>query len=412
RRKETKPRPRFNEASLVRELERNGIGRPSTFAATIATLKNRKYVESRSRVLSPTPLGVAVADYLVSRFPELLDVAFTAKMESMLDEVEDPEKALDWQDMLADFNARLQGWLKAARGPAADPECLRAVLAEFLKVSKWAEPRRVGKRTYDDKAFVQDIANDFCGIARTKASARRAGEPYAFNPEAGGGGAEITGRQLDALLGILAGYRDQIPGLEAFFYSIGRKDAFKKAAGACGAPAADPRIAGIFAFIEKAGVPARATAFFASLKAQFEAGRSLSPRQVEVLENMFREAGASQPGWSPETCERMGVAWKDAEEENPELAADLVAALGRVGKWAEPVKRGARTFDDRAFYVSLASQFGTRGHLSAKQTAALSKMFLRYFDQVPDAAAIAAKHGIARRAKKGAGSAGESGEAK
>lgn len=401
KRKETKPRPRFNEASLVRELERNGIGRPSTFAATIATLKNRKYVQSRSRTLIPTDLGLAVSDYLVARFPELLDVAFTAKMESRLDEVENPEKALDWQAMLADFNEHLQQWLKAARGPAADRETLRAVLAEALKIKDWAEPRRVGKRVYDDLSFFQDIANDFSGKPRRRAAGRTAAAAYSFDPGTPGTG-EITERQLDALLRILAGYGSQIPDLPSFFRSIGREDL---AAGAAadtsdGAGAtADPRIGRIFKLMAEAGVAERSKDFFESLKKQYDAGRRLSPRQIKVLEQMLRETGPSIPGWSQSLCEELGVEWKDVEPEDPELAADLVSALGRVEKWNDPVKRGARTFDDRAFYVSLASQFGTRKHLSEKQVAALRKMFLRYFDQIPEASAIAAKHGIERQSK-------------
>ena len=421
RRKETKPRPRFNEASLVRELERNGIGRPSTFAATIATLKNRRYVESRSRVLSPTDLGFAVSDYLVARFPELLDVAFTAKMETQLDEVEDPEKALDWQAMLADFNARLQSWLKEARGPAVDAGVLRAVLGEFLKVGKWAEPRRVGKRVYDDLAFVQDIANDFMGLPRKRAASRKAkaaGEAaaqdaasplppapnasgYAFDPSRPAAG-EITERQMDALLRVLAGYRKQLPDLDPFLESIGRKDA---AAGPAGASEpGDPRLAKIFEVVSAAGAPERAKPFFESLKSQFDSGRALSPRQVGALEDILREASPDIPGWSREMCESLGVEWQDPEAVDPELAGDLVAALGRVSKWAEPVKRGARTFDDRSFYVSLAAQFGTRKRLSAKQVSALGKMFQRYFDQIPDAAEVAAKHGIERKAPAAAGS--------
>lgn len=417
RRKETKPRPRFNEASLVRELERNGIGRPSTFAATIATLKNRRYVESRSRILTPTDLGFAVADYLVARFPELLDVAFTAKMETKLDEVEDPEKALDWQEMLADFNARLKRWLKEARGPAVPAEELRAVLSEFRKIRVWAAPRKTGKRVYDDRAFVQDVANDFMGVQRRRqgaASRRAAGDPaengavpaspppnaagYAFDPSLPPA-AEFTERQMEALLRILSGYRDQIPDLDAFFSSIGRPEAADGAASGAAAPK-DPRLGRIFGLVEAAGVSDRAKPFFESLRAQYDAGRSLSPRQVKVLEDMLVEAAPSVPGWSPELCEELGVAWREPASQDPELAGDLVSALGRVTQWAEPVKRGARTFDDRAFYVSVASQFGTRNGLSYKQIAALQRMFLRYFDQIPDAAEIAAKHGLEKSASR------------
>ena len=219
-RKETKPRPRFNEASLVRELERNGIGRPSTFASVIATLKNRRYVESRGRVLTPTALGEKVESYLVPHFPELFDVGFTAHMETLLDEVEDPERKLDWQGMLADFYARLREWLVQARGPAADPDAVRRVLEKFREVRVWAAPRKSGARTYSDLKFAQDMADDFAGVA---ASRRKAGEGYSFDPPAAPA-RPFTERQLRFLVATLLHYRDQIPGLEDFVRSLGRPD--------------------------------------------------------------------------------------------------------------------------------------------------------------------------------------------
>ena len=97
----TEPPPRFSEASLVKELERLGIGRPSTYSAIISTLTAREYVRLDSRRFFPTPLGETVEQVMVSKFPDIFDVGFTAEMEEELDKIEDGE--LGWQRVLQDF---------------------------------------------------------------------------------------------------------------------------------------------------------------------------------------------------------------------------------------------------------------------------------------------------------------------
>ena len=81
----TQPPPRYTEATLVKALEEKGIGRPSTYAAILSTVQDRKYVHKTDGRFSPTELGVVVNDYLVERFRDLIDVGFTAKMEDELD---------------------------------------------------------------------------------------------------------------------------------------------------------------------------------------------------------------------------------------------------------------------------------------------------------------------------------------
>src|ERR1700686_1397913 len=83
----TQPPPRFTEASLVKALEEQGIGRPSTYAPTIGTIQDRGYVQKEGRALQPTELGLQVNDQLVQHFPNIVDVGFTADMESKLDNV-------------------------------------------------------------------------------------------------------------------------------------------------------------------------------------------------------------------------------------------------------------------------------------------------------------------------------------
>ncbi|MBU2547473.1 MAG: type I DNA topoisomerase [Proteobacteria bacterium] len=97
----TQPPPRFTEATLVKELEENGIGRPSTYAQIISTLRDKEYVASNKGQLSPTELGFIVSDLLVESFPRIMNVEFTAGMENELDEIE--EGRVRWQDVLDKF---------------------------------------------------------------------------------------------------------------------------------------------------------------------------------------------------------------------------------------------------------------------------------------------------------------------
>ncbi len=97
----TQPPPRYTEATLVRALEDRGIGRPSTYAPIIETIKHRGYVELEDRRFYPTDLGVLVNDLLVEHFPSVLDVEFTANMEENLDRVEEGKE--DWIKLLRAF---------------------------------------------------------------------------------------------------------------------------------------------------------------------------------------------------------------------------------------------------------------------------------------------------------------------
>ena len=99
----TQPPPRYSEATLVRALEENGIGRPSTYAPTVNTLYTRGYVERDGRRLVPTELGDIVTTLLVDFFPDVLDVGFTALMEDELDDIADGER--EWPSVLHEFYA-------------------------------------------------------------------------------------------------------------------------------------------------------------------------------------------------------------------------------------------------------------------------------------------------------------------
>ncbi|HEY8600087.1 MAG TPA: type I DNA topoisomerase [Thermomicrobiales bacterium] len=110
----TQPPPRFTEASLVKALEEQGIGRPSTYAATVATLQTRFYVEMMEKRLHPTDLGKVVNDILVGHFPEIFDIGFTSRMEEELDEIAAGERP--WVPVLEKFYGPFAASVELAEG--------------------------------------------------------------------------------------------------------------------------------------------------------------------------------------------------------------------------------------------------------------------------------------------------------
>ena len=97
----TQPPPRYTEATLVKTLEEKGIGRPSTYAAILSTIIDRKYTQKEEGRFSPTELGIIVNDLLVDKFPELIDFNFTAKMEEELDDIENAK--MKWVKVIKNF---------------------------------------------------------------------------------------------------------------------------------------------------------------------------------------------------------------------------------------------------------------------------------------------------------------------
>jgi len=169
----TKPPPRFTEASLVRALEENGIGRPSTYAPIIETLRQRRYVTMQQRAFVPTPLGLVVSDYLVEHFPQVMDIQFTAHVETDLDTVESGEK--DWVDLVREFYQPLTGWIEEARQARPKllgetcPECGGEVVERISASGRFAGcrnyPRCKFTRNLDlgvPKAEVPDLEDQVC----------------------------------------------------------------------------------------------------------------------------------------------------------------------------------------------------------------------------------------------------------
>ncbi len=109
----TQPPPRYTEATLVKELEEKGIGRPSTYAPILQVIQNRDYVVKENGRFRPTEIGEVVIDLLVKSFPRIMDLEFTARMESTLDEIE--EGKVEWLEEMRRFYGAFSKWLKQAK---------------------------------------------------------------------------------------------------------------------------------------------------------------------------------------------------------------------------------------------------------------------------------------------------------
>jgi len=165
----TQPAPRYTEASLVRELEERGIGRPSTYATIISTIQDREYVRLEDKHFAPTDLGKVVCSQLREHFVKLMDVGFTADMEDNLDKVADGK--LGWVDLMKDFSRDFNPTLEAAAqhmapvkgGLTTDvpcPECGKPLVVkfgksgEFLACTGYPECRYTTNFTRDEKGRI------------------------------------------------------------------------------------------------------------------------------------------------------------------------------------------------------------------------------------------------------------------
>ena len=110
----TKPPLRYTDSTLVKAMEENGIGRPSTYAATISVLAKRTYTDKEGKYIKPTELGEIVCDTLIKFFPDIMNVKFTSDMETKLDTIEDG--GVRWQKIIEDFYPGFKARLDAAKG--------------------------------------------------------------------------------------------------------------------------------------------------------------------------------------------------------------------------------------------------------------------------------------------------------
>ena len=363
-RKETKPLPRFSQASLIRELESNGVGRPSTYASIISTLQAREYVDSDRRNLVSTELGRRVNGLLVETLGELFDVKFTARMESSLDDVE--EGIVGWTDMLRSFYEKFVVWMEKTTLPPADENQVRTLLAIFDPVREWAPEVKRGKRAYSDEKFVASVAKQL----------EDAKKP-------------VSTRQLETLAKMACRYRAQIPELVSILTSVGLGALAEEP------DAQPPRESSVKKLAIAAGldIDEKGADFIASLTNWVHSGRRLTSGQLRALDSMLAAHADSIPDYERLKVElEIGADKPEPDEESP----FLLEAMQNVETWKEPVKRGKRVFDDKVFFDSLSSQLKSKGFLSDRQRAALKRMIKRYHEQIPAYEALAEKYEIGK----------------
>jgi DNA topoisomerase-1 len=178
----TQPPPRFSEATLIKELEEQGIGRPSTYAAILSTIKEKDYVRLEKGKFLPTEMGLVVNDLLVVNFPDILDIEFTAQMEENLDKIEDGERG--WIDTLKEFYAPFQKDLEMAK------VSMRDVKREKIPTDATCERcgskmvKRWGKRgyflacsTYPKCSFTREVEGNEEKNEETDARCEKCGSP-------------------------------------------------------------------------------------------------------------------------------------------------------------------------------------------------------------------------------------------
>jgi DNA topoisomerase-1 len=369
----TEPPPRFSEASLIRELESNGIGRPSTYASIVNTIQNRQYVLKESGRLHPSELGYKVNDYLVKTLPELFQVGFTADMETRLDEIE--EGKLTYEGMLNDFYKDFSVWLDVAKKVGAPSEDKTGILLRLLEqVKVWAKPEKRGRRTYDDKKFFVSVQEK-------------------FNKDK-----IITGKQWQALLQLAVNYQDQLPELKQVAQTAGFADELKEAWSKAveqqkkqeeSAASSDDiaRYADVFdafASVKWAEPETRRgrtyddKKFLDSIRQQVESGKKLSDKQLAVVAR-FAVKYKDQLKDFDRIIAGLGV----QAEEQEAVAADpevtkILEEMSKITQWAEPTKKGRRVYDDKEFYESIKRQAGEGKRLSPKQVFALKKLAGKY----------------------------------
>ncbi|MGD2068060.1 MAG: type I DNA topoisomerase [Gemmatimonadota bacterium] len=176
----TQPPPRFSEASLVKELERLGIGRPSTYADIISKIQDRGYVELEKRRFEPTDLGEVVSKLLVRVFPNVFDIDFTSRMEGELDRVEEGD--VQWRKLLEGFYPKLRERLE--QGEEVREEIVREILAaEGESCEKCGRPMLVKWNKYG--RFLGCSGYPECKNTRPVDAPETPDEPLGTDPDTG-----------------------------------------------------------------------------------------------------------------------------------------------------------------------------------------------------------------------------------
>lgn len=362
-RKETSPPPRFTESALVKALEDNGVGRPSTYAQTVSTIVDRDYVEKDKRTLKPTKKGMLVNEFLVKHLPDLFDIGFTAAMEKELDEID--EGRVVWTDMLRRFYDSFEGWVDKAKAPPADLKVVTPLLDLLQGVREWSPPTKRGRKTYSDEKFVQSVREQL-----------EKGDP------------PLSDRQQEALVKMAIRYTEQLPDVGGLLTSLGLAEALEKHREESLPPRPEtfikmellkniefdpPRKIGKRTYDDRE--------FVASLGNQAAGGKRLSPNQIKYLDRLVLKYAHQIPDFESRRPE-LNLEETPEAETDPQ-AGEILQLLSGITEWKEPVKRGNRVWDDKEFYQSLDRQFRQKKSLTPRQVAAMRKMAGRYADAIP-----------------------------
>lgn len=163
----TKPPSRYTEASLVKAMEENGIGRPSTYASVISILAKREYMQKEKSALKPTELGMIVADFMQQHFKEIVDIKFTASVEDRLDHI---ERGTRWQEVLEEFYPPFmekidKAYKAASKIVTAKPQVTEEVCAKcgaFMVIRESRYGKFLGCSNFPDCNYMKSIIEKVC----------------------------------------------------------------------------------------------------------------------------------------------------------------------------------------------------------------------------------------------------------
>ena len=362
--KQTKGPSHYSEASLIKALEENGVGRPSTYAATIETLKARDYAKTDKKKLVPLERGILVCDWLVKKLDSLFNVGYTAEMEAELDKVEEQGEPMN--QMLSEFYGKFMRDLENVKEPAPDRAKFDVVFGLLGQVTEWKPTKKVGKRTYDDRAFVESVRE-----------------------QAEKGERELSARQLEFLVRMVTMYSSQIPDAE-------RK--LKEAGIGAGAPIAqkadEEMVKYCFLTMDRIGGMGK-NPFLKSLRDQVDHGRALSMKQFQILARAVCENAGALPD-AEAVRSRLSEFVPGGFEANAvdPTIEEILNLLKSVTKWREPFRRSKKVYDDKVFVQSINEQYQRRSSLSPRQVLALKRVAVAYKDQIPGFDAAAERLGL------------------
>ncbi|MEI6808433.1 MAG: type I DNA topoisomerase [bacterium] len=377
-RKETQPPARYSEGSLVKELEQNGVGRPSTYAQILSTLIWRRYITKEKRSLLPTPLGIQVNDFLFEALPELFDVQFTATMEAALDKIEDG--TVEWAGMVREFYERFVIWIEKAKGPPVDAEKVRSIVKILSQITDWVPGDLTRKKPYSDEKFV--------GSLREQAEKKEK---------------TISMRQLAALARIGIRYEAQAPGIRDAIVNAGFTEAewevasrkpdeqtLRKQRLLDDVQCDEPSKRGRKAYDDRD--------FIQSLAKRTAEGRDLSPAQKVQLDRLTMKYSAQIPDFDV-IKDDLGLAMLSIPLDVE--CTEILDLMKHVTVWRPESKRGNKTFSDQEFFQSLKNQFERKRVLSPRQKAVLRRVVMAYKQQIPGFDEVAARYAWKAGGKRG-----------